>query len=183
MVLEVGEAIRGKDWVLTANTVRDWARRLWDIDRPYRHPGRSLGTATQIGISLGVALAYRGSGKLVVDLQPDGDLMYDAGALWVAAHHKIPMLVVMYNNRAYYNSWNHQDKVAKRRGRSRDTVRIGTEIDGPPPDFAGLARSMGWWAEGPVLTRAALADAVRRAIRVVEEEGRPALVDAVTQPR
>jgi thiamine pyrophosphate-dependent acetolactate synthase large subunit-like protein len=183
MVLEVGKAIQGHDWVLTANTVRDWARRLWDFDQPYRHPGRSLGTATQIGISLGIALAYRGTGKLVVDLQPDGDLMYDAGALWVAAHHKLPMLVVMYNNRAYYNSWNHQDKVAKRRGRDRTNVRVGTEIDGPAPDFAGLARSMGWWAEGPVLTGDALGGALGRAVRVVKEDGRPALVDAVTMPR
>lgn len=183
MVLEVGKAIQGHDWVLTANTVRDWAQKLWDFDRPYRHPGRSLGTATQIGISLGIALAYRGTGKLVVDLQPDGDLMYDAGALWVAAHHKIPMLAVMYNNRAYYNSWNHQDKVARRRGRDRANVRVGTEIDGPAPDFAGLARSMGWWAEGPVLTAGALAESLARAVRVVREEGRPALVDAVTLPR
>jgi acetolactate synthase I/II/III large subunit len=54
------EAIGATDWVLTANTVRDWARRLWDFDQPHRHPGQSLGTATQIGISLGVALAHRG---------------------------------------------------------------------------------------------------------------------------
>ncbi len=183
MVLRVGEAIRGKDWVLTANTVRDWALRLWDFDQPYRHPGRSLGTATQIGISLGVALAYKGTGKLVVDLQPDGDLMFDAGALWVAAHHQLPMLAVMYNNRAYYNSWNHQARIAKRRGRSTENVRIGTEIDGPPPDFAGLARSMGWYAEGPVTQGAELAEALQRAIHVIETEGKPALIDAVTEPR
>lgn len=180
MVSEVWEAIRDKDWVLTANTVKDWARRLWDFDRPYRHPGRSLGTATQIGISLGVALAYRGTGKLVVDLQPDGDLMYDPGALWVAAHHRIPMLVVMYNNRAYLNSWKHQGRTADQRGRSRENAHVGTEIDDPPPDYAALARSLGWYAEGPLTKGEDLQVALRRAIRVVETEGRPALVDAVS---
>ena len=102
--------------MLTAGTLDEWARIVWDFDKPYRHPGKSLGTATQIGISLGVALAHRGKGRLVVDLQPDGDLMFDAGALWVAAKHRIPMLVVMYNNRAYYNDWEHQIRMAKLRG-------------------------------------------------------------------
>ncbi|MHB1343159.1 MAG: thiamine pyrophosphate-dependent enzyme, partial [Thermoleophilia bacterium] len=183
MVLEVGEAIGGRDWVLTANTVKDWARRLWDFDRPHRHPGKSLGTATQIGLSLGVALAHKGTGRLVVDLQPDGDLMYNAGALWVAAHHQIPMLVVMYNNRAYYNSWSHQTRLARARERSLDHVPVGTELKNPAPDFAGLARSLGWYAEGPVSLAADLPAALARAIEVVENEGRPALVDAVTQPR
>jgi thiamine pyrophosphate-dependent acetolactate synthase large subunit-like protein len=93
---EVWEVIKNEDWVLTAGTLEDWTHKLWDFDKHYRHPGKSMGTATQIGISIGVALAHRDKGRLVVDMQPDGDLMYDAGALWVAAKHKIPMLVVMY---------------------------------------------------------------------------------------
>lgn len=183
MVLEVGKAIEGHDWVLTANTIKDWARRLWNVDEPYRHPGKHLGTATQIGISLGVALAHKGSGRLVVDLQPDGDLLYDASALWVAAHHRIPMLVVMYNNRAYHNSWDHQTRIAARRGRSGGRVDIGTALADPAPDFAGLARSFGWYAEGPIQEAEVLAGALKRAIAVVQGEGRPALVDAVTLPR
>ena len=185
MVFEVGEVLKGRDWVLTANTVKgkDWARRLWDMDEPYRHPGKALGTATQIGISLGVALAYKGTGKLVVDLQPDGDLMYDAGALWVAARHRLPMLVVMHNNRAYHNSWQHQTGMAAVRNRDGEGAEVGTIIDDPAPDFAGLARSLGWYAEGPVSDPADLGGALERAIAVIEEEGRPALVDAVTLPR
>ena len=185
MSAEVWEAIKSKDWVLTANTVKDaqWARRLWDFDVPYRHPGKHLGTATQIGMSLGVALAYKGTGKLVVDIQPDGDLMYDAGALWVAAHSKIPMLIVMNNNRCYYNSWNHQYKTAGLRGRSQEHVRLGVEIDNPAPDFAALARSLGMYAEGPVENGNDLGEALRRAIKVVEEQQVPALVDAITQYR
>ena len=155
---------------------------LWDFDRPYRHPGRSLGTATQFGISLGVALAHRDAGRLVVDLQPDGDLMFDAGALWVAAKHKIPMLVVMYNNRAYYNDWEHQIRMARHRGTPLERAHIGMDIEGPFVDFAGLARSMGWYAEGPIEHGKDVAAALKRAI-VKVKAGQPALVDAITQKR
>ena len=113
--------------MLTSGTLHDWARRLWNFDKPYRHGGRELGTGTQIGISLGVALAHRGKGRLVVDLQPDGDLMFDAGSLWIAAKYQIPMLIVMYNNRAYYNDWNHQIVMARNRGTDR-TRHIGMEL-------------------------------------------------------
>ncbi len=140
LALEIWDAIKDEDWVLTANTLREWVPKLWDVDRWYRHPGKELGTATQIGISLGVALAHKGTGRLVVDIAPDGDLMFDAGALWVAAKHEIPMLVVMFNNRAYYNDWEHQIRMARVRGTPMDRANIGMDMRGPAPDFAGLAR-------------------------------------------
>jgi thiamine pyrophosphate-dependent acetolactate synthase large subunit-like protein len=183
LAAEVWEAICEHDWVLTAGTADGWANRLWDFDQPHRYPGKSLGTATQIGLSLGVALAHRGSGRLVVDLQPDGDLMFDAGALWVASAHKIPMLVVMYNNRAYYNDWDHQIRLAKQRGSDLARAHIGVALEAPAPDFAGLARSFGWHAEGPIDDPDAVGAAVRRAARIVLDEGRPALVDVVCQHR
>lgn len=179
---EVWEAIKGEDWVLTAGTLEDWTRKLWDFDRPYRHAGKSLGTATQIGISIGVALAHRDAGRLVVDLQPDGDLMFDAGALWVAAKHRIPMLVVMYNNRAYFNDWEHQIRMAKLRGTPVDRAYIGMDLDDPAPDFATLARSMGWYAEGPIDQPGDVAPALARAIAKVKQ-GQPALLDTITQKR
>jgi acetolactate synthase I/II/III large subunit len=178
LVAAVGDAIAGQDWVLTAGT-GGWATKLWDFDAPYRHPGRSLGTATQIGISLGVALAHRGSGRLVVDLQPDGDLMFDASALWVAARHRIPMLVVMVNNRAWNNDWVHQREVAGDRGTPMDNTGVGIVIEDPAPDFAALARSFGWHATGPVLDPAEAEAEVRKAADLVMETGRPALVDVV----
>ncbi|MBW3619299.1 MAG: thiamine pyrophosphate-binding protein [Actinobacteria bacterium] len=180
---DVWEVIRHHDWVLTAGTANDWAKRLWDFDRGYRHPGRSLGTATQISISLGVALAHRDHGRLVVDLQPDGDLMFDPGALWVAAAHRIPMLAVMYNNRAYYNDWEHQERMARQRGTPMERAAIGMEIDGPAPDFAQVARGFGWYAEGPIDDPEEVQDAVRRAADIVASTGQPALVDVVCQYR
>ena len=182
LALEVWEAIRGEDWVLTANTLEDWTRMLWDFDKPYRHPGKSLGTATQIGISLGVALAHREAGRLVVDLQPDGDLMFDAGALWVAVKHKIPMLIIMYNNRAYYNDWEHQIRMARLRGTPVERAYIGMDLEEPAVDFAALAKSMGWYAEGPIAHGRDVGPALKRAIARVKA-GQPALLDTITQKR
>lgn len=182
LALEVWEAIKDEDWVLTAGTLKDWTRKLWTFDAPYRHAGNELGTATQIGISLGVALGHKGSGRLVVDLQPDGDLMFDAGALWIAAKYQIPMLVVMFNNRAYYNDWEHQLRMARQRGTPPARANIGMDMRGPSPDFARLAQSMGWYAEGPIQEPTELGPALRRAIAEVKA-GRPALVDALTRYR
>jgi acetolactate synthase-1/2/3 large subunit len=179
---EVWKAIKDEDWVLTAGTLEQWTRKLWDFDRPYRHPGRSLGTATQFGISIGVALAHREHKRLVVDMQPDGDLMFDAGALWVGAKHRIPMLVVMYNNRSYYNDWEHQIRMARQRGTPLERAHIGMDLDGPAPDFAAMAKSMGWYAEGPLEKPEGLAAALTRAIARVKQ-GQPALLDTITQKR
>ena len=182
LACEVWSAIKGHDWVLTAGTLEEWTRKLWDFDRPYRHPGRSLGTATQLGISLGVALAHRDDKRLVVDLQPDGDLMFDAGALWVAAKHRIPMLIVMYNNRAYYNDWEHQIRMAKLRGTPVGRAHIGMDMTDPDPDFGKLAQSMGWYGEGPIDDPKKVAAALKRAIAKVKS-GQPALIDTITQKR
>ncbi|HET7700059.1 MAG TPA: thiamine pyrophosphate-binding protein [Candidatus Limnocylindria bacterium] len=180
---EIWSVIKGDDWVLTANTLEDWALRLWDVDSPKRHPGRSHGTATQIAVSLGVGLAYRGTDTLVVDVQPDGDLMYDPGALWTAANSRIPILAVMYNNRAYYNDFEHQIRVARHRGTPVENARVGQELDAPAPDFAAMARSMGWYAEGPITDPDQAGPAIARAAAYVREKRMPALVDTIVRRR
>ena len=182
LALEVWEVIKDEDWVLTANNLKQQVRKLWDFDKPYRHPGVELGTSTQIGISLGVALAHKGKGRIVVDIQPDGDLMFDAGALWVAAKYEIPMLVVMHNNRAYYNDWAHQIRMAKLRGTDEAKAHIGMDLFGPEPDFAALARSMGCYGEGPIDKPQDIRPALLRALAEVKK-GRLALVDTITQHR
>ena len=131
---------------------------------------------------MGVALAHKGTGRLVVDIQPDGDLMFDPGALWIAAKCEIPMLVVMFNNRAYYNDWEHQIRMARLRGTPEERAHIGMDLYGPEPDFAMLARSMGWHGTGPIEDAKDLAAALRDAVDRVKA-GRPALVDVVTQKR
>jgi len=182
LATEVWEQIKNEDWVVTTQAFENWALKLWPFDKPYRWPGKPLGTGTQIGMAIGVALAHRGKGRLIVDCQTDGDLMFDAGALWFAAKHKIPLLCVMHNNRAYYNDWEHQITVARQRNTPVERAYIGMDIDGPPPDFATLARSMGWYAEGPIDKPQDIAAALKRAIAEVKK-GKPALVDTITQHR
>ena len=181
LAAEVWEAVKDHDWVLAPGTASDWAYRIWDFDRPYRHVGKTLGTGTQISIAIGTALAHRDAGRLVVDLQPDGDLLFDPQALWTAAYHEIPLLVVMFNNRAYYNDWLHQERMARVRGTPVENAYLGMELDNPAPDFAGIARSFGWYGEGPIADPDDVGAAVRRAIEVVHKQGKPALVDVVCQ--
>ena len=182
LAYEVWQEIKDEDWVLTAGTLKDWVQKIWDFDQPYRHPGRELGTGTQIGMSIGVALAHKGQGRLVVDLQPDGDLMFDLGALWMPIKYDIPLLVIMYNNRAYYNDWAHQIHMAHQRGTDPDRAYIGMDLEAPPPDFAHIARGMGWYAEGPIEDPAEVGPAIRRAIEQVKA-GKPALVDPIVWRR
>jgi thiamine pyrophosphate-dependent acetolactate synthase large subunit-like protein len=178
---EVWDVIKDEDWVLANGTAKGWARRLWDW-RPERTCGGSGGAGLGYGLpaALGVALAHRGSGKVCVNLQSDGDMLYVVSGLYTAAHHRLPLLTVMFNNRTYGNDEEHQEVVAKTRGRPVENKVIGIRIDDPAPDFARLAQGFGVHAEGPIDRPEAVGPALRRALRVVKD-GRPALVDVLTR--
>ena len=181
---EVWEVLRGEDWVLANGTLDGWARTLWEWTRPDQYLGYSggAGLGYGAGASIGVALAHRGAGRVCVDLQPDGDLLYTPSAIWTAAHHRIPVLFVVCNNRSYFNDEDHQAVVARARHRPVENRVVGIRIEGPPVDFAGMARAFGAHGEGPVEDPALIAPALRRALRVVREEQRPAVVDVVLRP-
>ena len=166
---------------ITANTLKEWVHKLWDFNKPYRHVGRELGTGTQIGISIGVALAHKGTGRLVVDLQPDGDLMFDLGALWMPVKYNIPMLIVMYNNRAYYNDWAHQIHMAHQRGTDPARAYTAWTSKRRRPISPISPRASAPYAEGPIENPAEIGPAVRRAIEQVKA-GKPALVELVVAP-
>ena len=113
----------------------------------------------------------------------DGDFNFvGAGALWTAAHHKIPLLLVIHNNRAYHAEVMLVQRTAARRGRGNDNVDIGNVIRDPAPDYAKIAQGFGVYAEGPIADPAALAPAFERALARVRA-GEPALVDVISQPR
>jgi thiamine pyrophosphate-dependent acetolactate synthase large subunit-like protein len=183
LAAEVWEVIKDEDWILANGTGKGWARRLWDW-RPERTYGGSGGAGLGYGLAaaLGVTLAHRGSGKLCVNLQADGDLLYAVSGLYTAAHHRLPLLTVMFNNRSYGNDEEHQEVVAKARGRPVENKVVGIRIDDPAPDFARIAQGFGIHAEGPIDTVEALGPALRRALRIVKDERRPALVDVLTRP-
>ena len=180
---QVRDVVKGYDWVLTDNDLRGWARRIWDIREPYQYHSARGGLGNGIGRSLGVALANRGTDRLCVDFQADGDYLFNPAALWTAVHHRIPLLVVMYNNRSYYNDEEHQADIARARGRSVENRVVGIRIEGPEVDFATMARSCGVYAEGPIEQPDHLVPALQRALKVVTEEGRPALLDVITRNR
>src|SRR5437870_8144786 len=79
--------------------------------------------------------------------------------------------------RSYYNDEEHQERMALVRGRPVENKGIGIRIDDPAPDFAKIAQGFGIYAEGPVEDPAMLPPALKRALRVVRDERRPALID------
>ncbi len=157
---------------------------LWNIDKVYQTvsgPGAAGMGYTAPG-SVGSALANRKYGRLSVSLQGDGDLMYAPGVLWTAAHHRIPILSVMHNNRAYHQETMHIQRMENRHQRGIQNASIGTSINDPNIDYATVARGLGLHGEGPITNPNDLGPALLRAIATVEK-GEPALVDVVTQPR
>ena len=183
---EIWQAIKAEDWALVSADawLSGWPHRMWDFDAHYRFIGHAGGAGVGYGLpaAVGAALAHRAHGRLSVNIQCDGDLMYAPGAIWTAVHHRIPLLSVMHNNRAYHQEVMHLQRMANRRQRGIDRAWIGNRIDDPPIDYAMLAKSMGMWAEGPITDPRELAGALRRAVAVVKR-GEPALLDVVTQPR
>jgi len=184
---ELWAQIKDKDWSLVSDVapgMSNWPLRLWAFDKHYHFIGGAGGYGVGYGApaATGAALANRAHGRLSVNIQCDGDLLYAPGVLWTAAHHRIPVLNVMHNNRAYHQEVMHIQRMGNRHDRGVDRAGIGTTLRQPNIDFAKLAESMGVYGEGPITDAKDLAPAIRRAIAVVER-GEPALVDVVTQPR
>jgi acetolactate synthase-1/2/3 large subunit len=184
LAAEVWDVVKDEKWSLVVSDRITWARRLWPTTEFHQMLGGSGGQG--VGYSLpgavGAALANRDKGLLSVTFQPDGDLLYAPGALWTAAHHKIPLLFVMHNNRGYHQETMHLQRMAAMHNRRMDQAWIGNALENPVIDFAKLAQSYGVWAEGPISDPAQLGPALRRALAVVKS-GLPALLDVVCQAR
>jgi acetolactate synthase I/II/III large subunit len=188
--MEIYDQVKNMDWSLVSDDifVSRWPNRLWKMDQHHQYLGNSggYGQGYQIAAAAGAALGNKAFGRFTVNIQTDGDLMYAPGALWTVAHHEIPFLTVMHNNRGYHQEVMHVQRMSNRRNRRANLGKtsgpIGTSIENPNIDFAKLAASLGVWSAGPVTSPSDLAPALKRAIAVVKS-GQPALVDVVTQPR
>jgi thiamine pyrophosphate-dependent acetolactate synthase large subunit-like protein len=182
LAAELWAQIKDKDWSLVSGG--GWALRLWNFDKHSQYIGGSGGAGVGYGApaSVGAALANKKHGRLSVNIQNDGDLMYAPGVMWTAAHHQIPLLSVMHNNRAYHQEVMHIQRMANRHQRGITRAGIGTTITDPNIDFATVVRGMGVHGEGPISDPKDLGPAIKRALDVVSR-GEPALVDVVTQPR
>ncbi len=183
---EIWNQIKDRDWSLVSTTIFQsrWPERLWNMDKPYQYIGTQGGYGIGYGApaAVGAALANRKYGRLSVNIQGDGDLMYAPGILWTAAHHQIPLLSVMHNNGGYHQEVMQVQIMADRRNRGIDRANIGTTITAPNIEYAKLAQSMGMYGEGPITDPKELGPALKRALDVVNR-GEPAVVDVVTQPR
>ena len=183
---ELWNQVKDRDWSLVSPAifVSNWPQRLWNMEKPYHyigmHGGYGIGYAAPA--SVGAALANRKYGRFSVNIQSDGDLMYAPGVLWTAAHHQIPLLSVMHNNRGYHQEVMQVQIMADRHNRGINRANIGTTITAPNVEYAKLAQSMGMFGEGPISDPKELGPALKRAVAVVER-GEPAVLDVVTQPR
>jgi acetolactate synthase-1/2/3 large subunit len=186
MAAELWNQIRHEDWSLVSTTsfVSDWPGRLWDFDKHYQYIGGqgAYGIGYGAPAAVGAALANRKHGRLSVNIQCDGDLNYAPGVLWTAAHHRIPLLTIMHNNRAYHQEMMYLQDMANRAQRRPDRAQIGTAITDPNIDYATLAKAYGMYSAGPIDNPNDLGPAIKSAIEVVKR-GEPALIDVVTQPR
>jgi thiamine pyrophosphate-dependent acetolactate synthase large subunit-like protein len=183
---ELWDQIKTEDWSLVSwqGFISGWPGRLWDFDKHYRYIGGQGAGAMGYGApaAVGAALANRKHGRLSINIQTDGDLNYAPGVLWTACHHKIPLLTVMHNNRAYHQEVMFVQQMASERNRGADRAHIGTTLREPNIDYAKMAQAYGMYGEGPIEHPKDLAPAIGRALDRVKR-GEPALLDVITQPR
>ncbi len=155
-----------------------WDEDLWD----FRHPldflggdgGGGLGSGP--GMAVGAALALRGSGRLPIAVLGDGDFLMGVTALWTAVRNRIPLLIVLANNRSFFNDELHQERVARERGRPVENRAIGQSIRDPDIDLAALARGQGCLGIGPVADARGLVAAITEAVAAVRA-GQVCVVD------
>jgi acetolactate synthase I/II/III large subunit len=183
---ELWAAIKDEDWSLVSRVSHEgnWPLKLWSFNKCYQFIGGPGAGGEGYGApaAVGAALANKKHGRLSVNIQCDGDLMYAPGVLWTAAHHRIPLLTVMHNNRAYHQEVMEVQRMCNRKNRGIDRAKIGTAIEDPNIDYAKLAQSMGMYAEGPITDPNDVGPAIKRAVTIVKH-GEPALLDLVLQPR
>ncbi|TMH70635.1 MAG: thiamine pyrophosphate-binding protein [Betaproteobacteria bacterium] len=155
--------------------------------RHFRHPLDYIGSeggggvGAGPGITVGAALALKDSGRLPVAIMGDGDFLMGATALWTAAHYGIPCLILVANNRSFFNDELHQERVAKERSRPVENRWIGQRISGPDIDIAMMARAQGAEGIGPVAKASELEPAIEKGIQAARN-GAVCVVDVRVAP-
>jgi benzoylformate decarboxylase len=104
-------------------------------DRYGYHQMASGGIGWGLPASVGASLAN--PDRPVVCYSGDGSAMYSIQSLWTAAHHNLPLTVVLLNNSGY--------RIIKQRLQAFHGSRhfVGMDFREPSIDFAGIARSLG----------------------------------------
>src|SRR5690606_20090063 len=128
------------------------------------------------GMAVGAAMALAGTHRLPISLLGDGDYLMGVNAIWTAAKYQFPGLIIVCNNRSFYNDEVHQERVARQREREVANKWVGQRLDDPAPDLAGLARAQGLIGMGPISDDESLQQALKSAIASVNE-GKFVVVD------
>jgi thiamine pyrophosphate-dependent acetolactate synthase large subunit-like protein len=160
-----------------------WHGEFWQFRHPLDYIGSDGGGGVGggPGISVGAALALKGTGRMPIAVCGDGDFMMSCTSVWTAVHYRIPLLILVANNRSFYNDEVHQERMAVARNRPVDNKWIGQRISDPDLDMATIARGQGAKGFGPCNNAAELEKALKEAITVVENGG-VAVVDARILP-
>jgi acetolactate synthase-1/2/3 large subunit len=183
---ELWPLIVNEDWCLSSPSGFSGGHhaQLWDHNKPYSYLGGQGAGGMGYGApaSVGAALAAKSRGRIVINVQCDGDLNYAPGVLWTAVHHQLPMLTIMHNNRAWHQELMFVEYMTGVRGRGTDRAHIGTTLRDPYIDYTKMAAGYGMPGEGPINDPAKLAAALKRGVDSVKR-GVPYMIDVITQPR
>ena len=183
---ELWPLIMHEDWCLASPSGFSGGHnaQLWDHNKPYSYLGGQGAGGMGYGApaSVGASLAAKARNRIVVNVQTDGDMNYAPGVLWTAAHHKLPMLTVMHNNRAWHQEYMFVEYMAGVRGRGPERAIIGNTLRDPNIDYAKMAAGYGMAGEGPISDPAKLSAALKRGVASVKR-GEPYMIDVITQPR
>jgi len=160
-----------------------WPGEAYEFDGPLSFMGNDGGGAvgTGPGHTIGAALALKDTDRLTIGVVGDGDYLMGVSALWTASHFEIPVMIVVADNRSYFNDEMHQERVAQMRSRPPQNRWIGQRIDDPRVDLVAMARAQGFDSEEPVSTTEALAKALKKGAEIVAKGGRY-FIDSVVQP-
>jgi thiamine pyrophosphate-dependent acetolactate synthase large subunit-like protein len=183
---ELWPLIRNEDWCLASpsNFSGGHNVQLWEHNKPYSYLGGQGAGGMGYGAPacVGAALAAKARNRIVVNVQTDGDLNYAPGVLWTAVHHKLPMLTVMHNNRAWHQEYMFIEYMAGVRGRGAQNAHVGSTLREPFLDYAKMAAGYGMASEGPISDPTKLTAALQRGVASAKR-GEPYLIDVITQPR
>jgi len=176
------EAVEWRD-VSLLQLPLSWDARSWHFRHPLDYIGGDGGggIGSGPGLSVGAALALRGSGRLPIAIFGDGNFMMGCSAVWTAVHYRVPLLVIVANNQSFYNDELHQERVARRRNRPVENKWIGQRMTDPELDLAMIARGQGAVGFGPVRDLADLPGVIAQAI-VELESGKMVVVDVRVLP-
>ncbi len=169
---ELWPLIENEDWCLGSPSAFSGAHHadIWGHDRPYSYLGGqgAAGIGYGIGASTGAALAAKTRDRIVINVQCDGDLNYAPGSLWTAVHHRLPLLTIMHNNRAWHQELMFLEFMAASRGRGTERAHIGTTLRDPFIDYAKMAETYGMASEGPISDPSELKPALERGLASVK---------------